>query len=56
MCNPVGIQWLKYENVQNKTQNKKKFVKVRKRVSKPTYQAKFKMAAMTELKLSYLQQ
>ena len=35
-----------YENVQNKPQNRKKFDGARKWVSKPSYQAKFKMTAM----------
>ena len=35
-----------YENVQNRLQNKKKFDGVRKMVSKPSFHAKFKMAAM----------
>ena len=34
-----------YENVQNRPQNKKKVNGVLKWVSKPSYQAKFKMAA-----------
>ena len=38
-----------YENVQNRTQNKKKFDGVRKSVSKPYFQAKFKMAAMESI-------
>ena len=45
-----------YQNVQNKLQNKKKFDGVRKLVSKHSSQAKFKMAAMKSLKLSYLHQ
>ena len=38
-----------YENVQNRTQNKKKFDGARKSVSKPYFQAKFKMAAMESI-------
>ena len=38
-----------YENVQNRTQNKKKFDGVRKSVSKPYFQAKFKMVAMESI-------
>ena len=45
-----------YEDVQNRPQNKKKFDGVRKWVSKHFYQAKFKMAAMNSLKLSYIHQ
>ena len=45
-----------YENVKNRLYNKKKFDGARKFVSKPSFQAKFKMAAMKSLKLSYLHQ
>ena len=45
-----------YQNVQNKLQNKKNFDGVCKLVSKHSSQAKFKMAAMKSLKLSYLDQ
>ena len=45
-----------YKNVQNRPQNKNKFDGVRKWVSKPSYQAKFKMAALKSQKLTYLHQ
>ena len=45
-----------YENGQNRLQNKKKFDGVRKLMSKPFFQAKFKMAAMKSLKSSYIHQ
>ena len=45
-----------YENVENTPQNKKQFDGVREWVSKLSCKAKFKMAAMKSLKLSYLHQ
>ena len=45
-----------YENVQNRPQNKNKLDVVRKLVSKRSFLAIFKMAAMKSLKLSYLHQ
>ena len=60
MCNPVGIQWLKYATYMKMFRIdhriRKKFDGARKRVLKPSYQAKFKIAAMKLLKLSYLHQ